>query len=209
MTSRSSIDAPVRERLSTADIDQLFAGAHTADVFADRPVDEHVLRELHSMLRMPPTAMNIQPLRVVWVRSPEARERLGECMSEGNRAKTLAAPLTAVLAYDVDWHEHLEVLAPFRLGSQAEFAANEPMRTGMAQLSAHLQAGYLLLAARALGLDVGPMGGFDKARVDREFFDGTGWHSFVVVNLGYPATEGSGYRPRQGRLSFEEQTRTV
>lgn len=188
---------------------QLFTGAHTAQTFAQTPVTQEQERAIHDMVRMPPTAMNTQPLRIVWVRSAEARERLGPLMSETNRAKTLAAPLTAVLCYDVNWHEHLATLAPFRLDAQAEFAANEPLRSGMAQLSAHLQAGYFLLAARAVGLDVGPMSGFDKAGVDREFLAQKGWRSFAIVNLGHPAPERSGYRDRQGRLSFEEQTLTV
>ncbi|WP_233556017.1 malonic semialdehyde reductase [Galactobacter caseinivorans] len=210
-----SIESPTtaaraaRAQLDSGAVEQLFTGAHTAAAFAPTPVTQEQQRAIHEMMRMPPTAMNTQPLRILWVRSPEARERLGALMSQPNRAKTLAAPLSAVLAYDVNWHEHLATLAPFRLDSQAEFAANEPLRTGMAQMSAHIQAGYFLLAARANGLDVGPMSGFDKSGVDREFLAEKGWHSFAVVNLGHPAADGAGYRDRQGRLSFEEQTLTL
>lgn len=206
----STTAAPTtRTPLPPSGVEQLFTGAHTAQTFADLPVTAEQERAIHAMMRMPPTAMNTQPLRILWVRSPEARERLGALMSQGNRAKTLAAPLTAVLAYDLNWHQHLATLAPFRADAKADFEANEPLRSGMAQLSAHLQAGYFLLAARAVGLDVGPMSGFNRAGVDREFLAENGWHSFVIVNLGHPAAGGGDYRERQGRLSFEEQTLTV
>lgn len=201
LTSASAVDQEVLERL--------FTDAHTASVFAETPIEDEVLEHLHALTRMPPTAMNIQPLRIVWVRSAEGQERLASFMNENNSAKTAAAPLVAVLAYDLNWHEHLATLAPFRLEAKDSFAANEPLRSGMATLSAHMQAGYFLLAARTLGLDVGPMTGFDAAGIDREFLSEQGWRSFAVVNLGYPAADGAGYRPRGGRLGFDEQTLTV
>lgn len=201
-------DAPAAP-LDEAQLDALFEGAHTAESFADREVPEEVLRRLQELTRMPPSAMNSQPLRILWVRSPEARAELVSHMGGNNKAKTLAAPLTAVLASSDRWHCHLPTLAPFRVKDMDSLEENEPMRRGLAHTSARIQAGYFLLAARALGLDVGPMGGFKQGEVDQAFFSENGWESFLVVNLGYPAPDGAGYRPRQGRLNFEEQTLTV
>lgn len=196
-------------RLGEDELGALFTQAHTANAFAPTPVSDETLRELHELTKMPPSAMNSQPLRVLWVRSEAARERLGSFMSEGNRDKTAQAPLVAVLAYDARWHEYLETLAPFRASAKESIDANVGMRESMAKLNAAIQAGYFLLAARSLGLDVGPQGGFDHAGVDAAFFAENGWRSFAVVNLGYPAADGAGYRGRQGRLSYEEQTLTV
>jgi 3-hydroxypropanoate dehydrogenase len=204
----TTVSEPVRE-LDEVALGQLFTQAHTANSFDETPVSDEVLERLHELTVMPPSAMNIQPLRILWVRSPEAQATLGALMGEGNRDKTLAAPLVAVLAFDAQWHEHLELLAPFRAAAKDTFAANEPMRVGMAKTNAAIQMGYFLLAARSLGLDVGPQAGFDAQGVDAAFFADNGWQSFAVVNLGYPAADGAGYRERQGRLEFGEQTLTV
>lgn len=199
---------PVRV-LDEEAIGLLFTDAHTANAFAPTEVSDEVLERLHGLTVMAPTAMNTQPLRILWIRSPEAKATVGALMGEGNREKTLAAPLVAVLAFDAAWHEHLETLAPFRAAAKDTFAANEPMRVGMAKTNAAIQMGYFLLAARGLGLDVGPQAGFDAKGVDEAFFTENGWQSFAVVNLGYPAADGAGYRERQARLGFAQQTLTV
>lgn len=201
--------APSTDALSPQALAQLFTDAHTAGAFSDAPVTEAEREELLRLTTFPPTAMNTQPLRVLWLDSDEARARFAELAAPNNKERILAAPLTAVLAYDVNWHEHLSTLAPFRADARDTFDQNLPMRSGMAQMNAHLQAGYFILAARSLGLDVGPMTGFDQDGTDREFFSGSGWHTFMLVNLGHRLGDESAYRPRQERLSSQVQSMTL
>jgi 3-hydroxypropanoate dehydrogenase len=186
--------------------DLLFREARTATEFLDEPVTEEQLRAVHELAKMGPTAMNIQPLRVTWIRTPEARERLVQHMAEGNKAKTAAATAVAVLGYDVDWHEHLPVVFPPAAGNQEMFAGNEELRAQMGRDNAHLQAGYFIMAVRALGLAAGPMGGFDPAGVDAEFHAGTNRRSIMVVNIGRPAAP---RHDRLPRLDFDATTTTV
>ncbi|KUG61751.1 MULTISPECIES: malonic semialdehyde reductase [Kocuria] len=186
--------------------DLLFREARTASEFLDEPVSDEQLRAIFELARMGPTAMNIQPLRVTWIRSADARERLLPHMAEGNRAKTAAAPVVAVLGYDVDWHEHLPVVFPPAAGKQEMFAGNEELRERMGRDNAHLQAGYFVLAVRAVGLAAGPMGGFDPAGVDAEFHAGTTRRSLLVVNIGAPAAP---RHDRLPRLDFDTATSTV
>ncbi|MFW6188481.1 MAG: malonic semialdehyde reductase [Actinomycetota bacterium] len=186
--------------------DLLFREARTASEFLDEPVADEQLRAAFELARMGPTAMNIQPLRVTWIRSAEARERLLPHMAEGNRAKTAAAPAVAVLSYDADWHEHLPAVFPPAAAKQAVFAGNEELSAQMGRDNAHLQAGYFVLAVRAAGLAAGPMGGFDPAGVDAEFHAGTARRSFLVVNIGVPAAP---RHDRLPRLGFDAATTTV
>ena len=186
--------------------DLLFREARTASEFLDEPVADEQLRAAFELAKMGPTAMNIQPLRVTWIRSAEARERLLPHMAEGNRAKTAAAPAIAVLSYDVDWHEHLPVVFPPAAGNQEMFAGNEELRAQMGRDNAHLQAGYFVLAVRAVGLAAGPMGGFDAPGVDAEFNAGTSLRALMVVNIGAPAAP---RHDRLPRLGFDAATSTV
>ena len=150
--------------------------------------DDDQVRAIYDLVKWAPTAMNTQPLRVVLVRSAQARERLVAHMAEGNRAKTAAAPLVAILAADTDFHEHLDELLPYVQDPAARFA-DPAGREKVARFNATLQAGYFLLGVRAAGLAAGPMGGFDAAGVDAEFFAGSALKSLLVVNIGRPGED--------------------
>ena len=166
----------------------LFTSARTANTFDDEPVTDEQVRAIYDLVKWAPTAMNTQPLRVVLVRSPQARERLVSLMAEGNKAKTASAPLVAILAADGDFHEHLDELLPYLQDPAARFA-DPAGREKVARFNATLQAGYFLLGVRAAGLAAGPMGGFDADGVDREFFAGTALRSLLVVNIGRPGPD--------------------
>ena len=185
----------------------LFDDARTHNAWTAEPVSADTLRQLHERAKWGPTAMNTSPLRVQFVVSAEARERLLPLMAEGNRAKTAAAPVVALLGRDVDFHEHLPQLAPHMAGIREKLAGAPASRESMSQLNGSLQAGYFILAARSLGLDCGPMGGFDAAGVDAAFWAGTAVKSLLVVNLGHG--DPAGLRPRAPRLSFEQACRIL
>lgn len=192
----------VRDRpLSDSALAQLFTEARTRNAWSDRPVSEALLRKLYDLTKFGPTAVNNTPARFVFVTSPEARARLIPLMSEGNQAKTLQAPVTVIIGQDIDFHEHLPRLFPHAPGAKDWFA-DEAGRRESAFRNSSLQGGYFLLAARALGLDVGPMSGFDAAGVKAEFFGGTTVEPNFIVNLGYGTDEN--LFPRSPRLSFEE-----
>ena len=202
MTSTAQDDVTVQlDRLDEAGQSLLFTGARTAHTFADTPVTSEELEAIWELAKWPPTALNAQPLRVVFVQSPEARQKLVDNMMEGNKAKTLAAPAVAVLAYDAEFHEHLPAVAPAYAHMKDGLDANDEMRNGMAGSNANIQAGYFILATRARGLAAGPMGGFDRAGVDAAFFPDGRFKSVLVVNIGHPAKDA--YHPRQARLEHE------
>jgi 3-hydroxypropanoate dehydrogenase len=179
----------------------LFLDARTASNFSDRTVTDKELRDIWALAKWPPTSANTQPLRVLYVRTPEARERLLAHLNENNRAKTRSAPAVAVLAADMDFHEHFPALNPSRPDVKERLAADEDRRHAQARFNATLQAGYFLLAVRAVGLAAGPMGGFDPVGVDAEFFPHGRWKSLLVVNLGHPGT--NPWRDRLPRLDEE------
>ena len=183
----------------------LFIDAHTAYSFTEEPVTDAQLAAIHELVRLAPTALNAQPLRITFVRGA-AKDRLLPHLAEGNRAKTESAPVTAILAYDVDFHEELPRLLPQNPQAQGFFPEEGP-RADFAKMNASIQAGYFIVAARAVGLDAGPMGGFDHAGVDAEFFAGTAHRSLMVVNLGHVADGGS--FPRNPRLDFAEQVEVL
>ena len=179
----------------------LFHDAHTAYGFTDEPVSDEQLAAIYDLVRYAPTAMNSQPLRITYIRSDDAKARLLPHLAEGNRPKSASAPVVAILAADTDFHENLDRVLPQAPGAKEKFA-DDTARTQAATFNATLQAGYFIIAARAAGLDAGPMGGFDKAGIDEEFFAGTALRSLLVVNLGY-VTE-SGRNPRNPRLEHHE-----
>lgn len=188
---------------------QIFHDAHTTNTFVDEPVDPALVREVYEAVRWAPTAMNAQPMRLAIIASAEARARLAPHMSEGNRAKTLAAPLTVVVAYDPAFHEHLELLAPHRAGAREKLADQPDFRDGFARTNALIQLGYLLLGLRGAGLSVGPMTGMDAAGINAELFTESGWQALAVVNLGHGAgDEPDAVRPRAGRLDADAATVT-
>ena len=186
--------------------DLLFREARTANAFSDEPVSDEQVRAIYDLVKWAPTAMNTQPLRVVLVRSPEARERLLPLLSEGNRAKTASAPLVAILAADTGFHEHLPELLPYAPGAKDRFA-DDTAREQAARFNATLQAGYFLLGVRAAGLAAGPMGGFDAAGVDAEFFADGRLRSFLVVNIGKPAADA--WQDRLPRLHHDDVVQTI
>ncbi|MBL8267097.1 malonic semialdehyde reductase [Steroidobacter sp.] len=187
-------------------LEQLFRDGRSLHTFTDRPVTDQTLRELYELLRLGPTGFNSQPARHVFVRSAEAKAKLGPALSSSNRAKTLAAPVTAIVAYDARFFDHLPALFP-SYDARPLFEASVALTQQTAERNASLQAAYLILAARALGLDAGPMSGFNADAVDREFFPDGQAHALYLVNLGYG--ERSQLRPRLPRLSFEAAAKIV
>lgn len=180
----------------------LFTDAHTANKFAPTPVTDEELTAIWELAKWAPTQANFQPLRVVFVQSPEARSRLVEHMSDGNKEKTLSAPAVAILAQDSQFQEHIPSVMPPMAGMVDVLAANDEMRLGAARFNSAMQSGYFILAARATGLAAGPMGGFDVAGVDSEFFADGRFSAVLVVNLGHPVEDS--FRPRMPRLAHED-----
>ena len=185
-------------------LDQLFRTARTQNTFQDRPIEDAQLRALYDLLKWGPTSANMSPARFVFVKSPKAKEKLRPALSEGNLAKTMAAPVTVIVAYDQDFHEKLPYLFP-HTDAKAWFDGPRENRHDAAFRNGSLQGAYLILAARSLGLDAGPMSGFDNAKVDATFFAGTTIKSNFLVNLGYG--DSAGLFPRSPRLSFDEVAR--
>ncbi len=190
--------------LNDTALDQLFRTARTQNAFLDRPVEDAQLHALYELLKWGPTAANTTPARFVFVKSAVAKEKLKPALSEGNLAKTLAAPVTVIVAYDQDFHEKLPYLFP-HADAKSWFDGPRENRNESAFRNGSLQGAYLILAARALGLDTGPMSGFDNAKVDEAFFAGTAIKSNFLVNLGYG--DSAGVFPRLPRLSFDEAAR--
>ncbi|MEV7331483.1 malonic semialdehyde reductase [Micromonospora sp. NPDC093244] len=192
--------------LDRAAQDLLFREARTAEAFTDEPVTDEQVAAIHDLIRYGPTAYNGQPLRVLLLRSPEARARLLPYLSSGNRAKTASAPLTAILAADVDFHRRLPELYPHRPQAR-EWLADRAARVEQARFNATLQIGYLIVGVRAAGLAAGPMAGFDAAGVQREFLPDGRHEVLLVLNLGHPAPQTG--PARLPRLDTDEVVRTL
>ncbi|OZB62160.1 MAG: malonic semialdehyde reductase [Lysobacterales bacterium 14-68-21] len=190
------------EMLSDTALDQLFRNARTFNAWLDREVTDAQLHQLYDLLKFGPTSANSSPMRLVFVKSAEAKAKLSPFLSEGNRAKTMAAPVTAIVANDHAFHEKLPQLFP-HTDAKSWFEGNQPLIDTTAFRNATLQGAYLILAARAVGLDCGPMSGFDNAGVDAAFFAGTAIKSNFLVNLGYGDASRDLF-PRSPRLSFDE-----
>jgi 3-hydroxypropanoate dehydrogenase len=196
----SPVDLPLLDETGRA---ALFTDARTANTFTGEPVPDETLRAVWELAQWPPTAANTQPLRVTYVRSGAGKERLLPLLAEGNRAKSEAAPVVALLAADLDFHEHTPVTFPVKPGMRESLEEQgRTGREGMARFNASLQAGYFLLAARAHGLAAGPMAGFDADAVTDEFFPGGQHRVLLVVNLGHPAT--NAWHPRLPRLAADD-----
>lgn len=191
------------DAVPAAALDQLFRHARTHNVLGGE-VDDATLRALYDLLKWGPTSANMSPARFVFVKSAAAKARLAPTLDEGNREKTLAAPVTVIVAHDEDFHEKLPALFP-HADARSWFEGPREKRVVPAMRNGTLQGAYLILAARALGLDTGPMSGFDNAAVDAAFFAGTAIRSNFLVNLGHgdPAQ----LFPRSPRLSFDEAAR--
>ena len=182
-------------------LDQIFRKARTHTVWQNRPVPDEVLRQIYDLTKMGPTSANSSPARFVFVRSPQAKERLKPALMPGNVDKTMVAPVTVIIAHDLTFYENLPRLFP-HANMKAHFTGNDALALETAFRNGTLQGAYLIIAARALGLDCGPMSGFDKDKVDAEFLKGTSWRSNFLCNLGYG--EPSQLHPRNPRLDFDE-----
>ncbi|WP_181700365.1 malonic semialdehyde reductase [Chthonobacter albigriseus] len=196
---------PVSGALDAAALDLLFREARTYNAFLDTPVSDETLNTLVELAEFGPTAANSVPYRVAFVRSEEAKAKLSPHLSEGNRAKTLAAPVTAILAYDLAFPDTMARTFPHAPGAKDWFQG--PAIEASAAMNGALQAGYFIIAARALGLDAGPMGGFDKEGVNTAFFAGGTWRSLLLVNLGYG--DRTRLHPRNPRLPVDEISRIL
>ena len=200
--SLTTRDAP----LGDAALAQVFTEARTRNGWTDRPVATELHHRLYDLTKFGPTAVNNTPARFVFVTSPEAKARLVPLMSEGNQAKTAQAPVTVIIGYDMNFHDHLAHLFPHAPGARDWFG-DETARRESAFRNSSLQGGYLIAAARALGLDVGPMSGFDPAGIKAEFFPEGDIEPNFIVNLGYGNDDN--LFPRSPRLTFEEAARIV
>ncbi len=181
--------------------DLLFGHARTFSTFQARAVSDDLLRQAWDLARMGPTSVNCQPARIVFVRSAEAKARLKLALAPGNLDKTMAAPVTAIIGHDMAFYDKLPQLFP-HADARSWFVGNDAMIQGTAFRNGTLQGGYFILALRALGLDCGPMSGFDNAKVDAEFFAGTTVKSNFLINIGYG--DAAGLYPRGPRLDFAE-----
>jgi 3-hydroxypropanoate dehydrogenase len=197
-------------------LDQLFRQARTHNAWQDRPVTVDTLRRLYDLMKWGPTSVNATPARFVFIQSPEAKAKLRPCLAPGNVDKTMTAPVTVIIAYDLLFYDTLPRLVPHNPAARDRFAQNPQLVETTARRNSSLQGAYLMLAARALGLDCGPMSGFDQAKLDevffragvgadggdQEFFPAGHLKSNFLCNLGYGAP--AGVRPRGPRLAFEE-----
>jgi len=192
------------ETIAQPALDQLFLAARTQNKWLDKPVAEEKLRELYDLLKMAPTSANCSPARFVFVRSPEAKAKLKQALSPGNYDKTMTAPVTVIVAHDLQFYDKLPTLFP-HADARSWFAGNPSLADTTAFRNGTLQGAYLILAARAVGLDAGAMSGFDNAKVDELFFAGQPWKSNFLVNLGHG--DPAGVFPRSPRLPFDEACR--
>jgi 3-hydroxypropanoate dehydrogenase len=184
--------------------DLLFRAARTHYAWTDRPVPDTRLQELYDLLKWAPTSANSSPARFVFIRTKEGKEKLKPALSPGNVDKTLAAPVTVIVAQDSRFYDELPTLFP-HADAKSWFADNWSLADQTATRNATLQGAYLILAARAVGLDAGPMSGFDNWKVDEAFLSGTNWRSNFLVNLGYG--DPAGLQPRNPRLAFDQACR--
>lgn len=194
--------------LSDEALDTLFRSARTYNGWTKDPVGDDLLEAVYDLCKMGPTSANCCPARFIFVRSPEAKEKLKPCLASGNVDKTMAAPVTAIIINDYKFFDKMDKLAPHRPNGRAMFAGDRPGIDDTAFRNATLQGAYLMLAARALGLDCGPMSGFDKKKIKQAFFaDQEDWEANWICNLGYgdPAS----VYPRAPRLEFSDVCKVV
>jgi 3-hydroxypropanoate dehydrogenase len=195
----------VKSALASSSLDQLFRLARTYNEWSPQAVDDQTIHELYEVLKWGPTSANCCPARFVWVKSDSGKAKLAALAAEGNRPKIMAAPLTAIIGHDLNFPDLMPQLFPVR-GEMLRQMFHQPEMTEVtAMRNGTLQGAYLITAARALGLDCGPMSGFDNAAVDREFFADTRIQSNFICSLGY-GKSGTPF-PRNPRLSFDEAGR--
>jgi 3-hydroxypropanoate dehydrogenase len=180
---------------------QILTKARTHTAWLPEPVTDELLQQIYDLVKWGPTSANTCPARIAFVKSKEAKEKLLPCMAPGNVEKTRTAPVSAIIAYDLEFYEKLPKLFP-HTDARSWFVGNKPFIESTAFRNGSLQGAYLMIAARALGLDCGPMSGFDNAKVDAAFFEGTSWKSNFICNLGFGDV--NALRPRSPRLDFGE-----
>ncbi len=183
-------------------LDLLFREARTHNKFTSEPVSDETLHALYDILKYGPTSANSSPARFVFIRTPEGKEKLKPALSSGNLEKTMAAPVTVVIAYDPKFYEHLPKLFPHNPDAKSWFTSSDSLAATTAFRNGTLQGAYLMIAARSLGLDTGAMSGFDNAKVDEAFLAEKGWRSNFLCNLGHG--DPAGLFPRSPRLAFED-----
>jgi len=193
------------DRLDDAASAILFAKGRTANSFSSRPVTGEQLREIYELMKWGPTWANTLPLRIVYVTTPEGKQRLLRHMNPGNAAKTASAPVSAVLAVDNRYHDHVPQLLPFRPEMRDTLEADEAYRERIRDFGGAMQAAYFIIAVRAVGLAAGPMGGFDRAGLDADLFPDGRWSSILVVNVGYPGRDA--WFDRLPRLEYQQAVR--
>ncbi len=203
--SRVATLTATAEGLDQSSLNRLFNEARTYNKWLAKRVPDALLRQVYDLAKFPPTSANTQPMRIVFASGPDAKARLRGALAPANIDKVMSAPVTAIVAHDLEFHEKLPVLMP-HADFRSHFANLTPeVRERVAAQGSAMQGAYLILAARALGLDAGPIGGFDRAKVDAEFFPNSSWRSHFLVNLGYGDPDG--LFPRNPRLDFDEACR--
>ena len=191
--------------LNDESLDVIFRDAHTHVAWLPKLVDDDLLRRVYDLAKMGPTSANTTPMRIVFVKTPEGKNRLKPALIPGNVDKTMAAPVTAIVAYDTEFHEHLPTQFPAMPGARDMFHGNAGLIDVTGLRNSSLQGAYLILAARALGIDSGAMSGFNNAAVDAAFFPEGKWKSNFLINLGYG--DSTGNWPRGPRLPFHTMAR--
>jgi 3-hydroxypropanoate dehydrogenase len=204
--ARVTVHVPEPKTIEAQSLAQLFTAARTHNAFRDKPVSDELLQKAIELAKMGPTSANQSPMRVVFLRSHAAKERLRPALAPGNLDKTMAAPVVAITAFDEQFYEHLPYLFP-HADAKAWFASDPVKAARAAFQNGTLQVAYLILALRAVGLDTGPMTGFDNAKVDAEFFPDGHVKSNVLINIGYGDHEK--LFPRSPRLSFDQMAKIL
>lgn len=193
--------------ISAAALDRLFRSARTHNKFLDKKVPESLLKKVVELAQLGPTSANSQPARYVFIKSPEAKARLKPHLSEGNRDKSMAAPVTAIIAHDLEFYENLARTFPHNQAAKSWFTGNAAFTEATAFRNGSLQGAYFILAARALGLDTGPMSGYNQAGVDKEFFPDGKVKSNFLVNIGYG--DPAALLDRLPRLAFDDVAKII
>lgn len=182
-------------------IKQVFIDGRTHRIFTDKPIEENVLHQLYELAKIAPSASNLCPMRISFVVSETEKQKVIDAAAGGNKPKIASAPVVAIIAYDKKFHAHTEHLAP-HMDADAFRGQEQEKLEAQAFENSWLQAGFLIAAARSLGLDCGPMSGFDKAKIDESFYQESSWRSIFLMNLGYG--DASKLHPRGNRLTFDE-----
>jgi len=189
-------------QVSAQTLEQVFSSARSFNRFQDIQVSDEQIKQLYDLLKWGPTSMNCQSSHFVFIKGQEAKQRLQSSLMPGNQEKSLAAPVTVIVASDMQFYQHMPTQFPAVPGAKQMFEENAVLRDSTAFRNSSLQGAYLIMAARMLGLDCGPMSGFDNAALDAEFFPEGRYQSNFLINLGYGEKDGA--HPRGPRLTFEE-----